>query len=436
MLNIGRRVSLDGRLLETIFSKGRLEKNLLLTCMAIGFILFFPNRHSPHFHPYALYLVAFPALMIFFSWNYLRLTAPHFKLVSRSMPQTCLENEVIEIKLQLSYSSVLPFAEADLVEDFPAVDIMTGPEIILNSEDFEKDESATYVYKVRVNRGFGTFKIGPTRIKIRDPFGFFKRIITFEQHNELKVWLNPPPPEDLDLIKENALTPMGDSRSTQSGQGMDFYGIKEYVIGDDVKAMSWLKTAQTGKPVIKQFERDTHPEVLIALHTDKTQLKGFGFGNTMKRILPVSAAIMAEARKQGLSASMILDFNDNPIIIKPSVATPVYGLMTDLFHELKPAQPEALEGLCNMILQKANPGTIVIFLSQTINLDLDTVLNTLISLKARGTKASLWALDDSKQIRFSQQQNDNISKEELKNRLSEIGLNLQFLSAIKAKKLF
>lgn len=436
MLGIGRGIKFDRTLVETIFTKGRLEKNLLITCMVFGFISFFPNRFSPGFHPQALFLVAFPALIIFFSWNYLRLTAPHFKLISRSMPQTCLENELIEIKLQLGYSAVLPFAEADLVDDFPAVDILTAPEIILDFEDFEKDGTATYSYKVRVNRGFGTFKIGPTRIKIRDPFGFFERILTFEQFNELKVWLNPPPPEDLDLIKENALTPMGDSRSTQSGQGMDFYGIKEYVTGDDVKAMSWLKTAQTGRPVIKQFERDTHPEVLVALHTDKTQLKGFGFGNTMKRILPVSAAIMGEARKQGLSASLILSFNDQPIIIKPSASTPIYGFMTELLHELKPAQPEALEELCNMVLQKANPGTIVIFLSQTINLDLDTVLGTLISLKVRGTKASLWALDDSKQIRFSQQQGDNISKEELKHRLSEIGLNLQFLSATKEMKLF
>ncbi|MGM0600238.1 MAG: hypothetical protein ACQETH_10530, partial [Candidatus Rifleibacteriota bacterium] len=60
MIGIGRGIKFDRAIIEAIFTKGRLEKNLLITCMVIGFIFFFPSRHSPHFHPQALYLVAFP----------------------------------------------------------------------------------------------------------------------------------------------------------------------------------------------------------------------------------------------------------------------------------------------------------------------------------------------------------------------------------------
>ena len=46
----------------------------------------------------------------------------------------------------------------------------------------------------------------------------------------------------------------GEYHSAFKGQGMTFSEFREYVPGDDVRAISWPVTARTGKPYIKKFD--------------------------------------------------------------------------------------------------------------------------------------------------------------------------------------
>ena len=408
-------------------SYGARVRSLLVFMMVMGVAAFLPGRYSSGFNMRALILVIFPVMVIFLAWLYVKITARSFSVISREMPLICLENEFIKVDLLLHYNNPLPFPRAYLQDNFPAVDVLTSPEIQLVHEDFVRNGSAIVSYRHRLNRGYGNFSIGPVEITVRDPFNLFEEKRVFQLKTPLKVWLNPPAPDDLDLVKANALTPMGDSRSSLVGHGMDFYGIKEYVHGDDIRAMSWLKTAQTGRPVIKQFERDTRPDILVAVHTDRKQLRGFGYGNTMKRLLRIAAAIMGEARQRGLPAAMGLCINDLAHHIRLASSVPVYGFMTELLADLQPAEEGGLQQLINLSLSKAGPGTIVIFLSQTIHLPIDELLNGLLTLQARGAKVSFWAIDDTDQVRFSDETGLNVSKAEFKQRLHEMNLDFVFL---------
>ncbi len=401
-------------------------RNLLILMMVIGTILFLPGRHGG-FQPRALILIFFPAMVIFLSWIYLKAAARGFSLVSREMPEVCLENEVLTVNLTFRYSNPVPFVQAYLHDHFPAVDILSSPEITLLYRDFARTGHAMVSYSHQLNRGYGNFSIGPAEIVLKDPFNFFERKLIFPLKTPLKVWLHPPAPDDLDLEKANALTPMGDSRSSQVGHGMDFFGIKEYAPGDDIRAISWFKTAQIGRPVIKQFERDTRPDVLVAIHTDRSQLRGFGFGNTMKRLLRLAAAITGETRNRGLPAAIGLCMNNEAHYLRINSSLPVYGLMTELLSDLQAAEEGGLQKIIDLTLSKAGPGTIVIFLSQTIHLPTDVLLHGLMSLQARGAKVTFMAIDDTDQARFSAESGLSISKDEFIARLQEMNLDFVLL---------
>ncbi len=409
----------------------RKTRTLLYLLLIGGILLFLPGRHGFRFHPRALIFVFFPAFTIAFSWIYVQLVSRGFRVIRREMPETSLEKEFVEVQLEVGYESALPFANAYLLDNFPAVDVFTSPEISLDHDDFARSGIAKITYRHQLNRGYGDFKIGPVEIRVEDPFGFFEKKLIFQVNSKLRVWLNPPPPDDLDLIKENALTPMGDTRSTLSGHGMDFFGIKEYVQGDDIRAMSWLKTAQTGKPIIKQFERDSRPDVLVVVHTDKTQLRGFGFGNTMKRLLRIVAAIMVETQKRGLQSALGINMDGLPQYLKIGRSIPIYGLMTDLLGGLEPAEEDGLRYMLDLAINKAGPGTIVMIMSQTVHLDLESLLHSMMTLQSRGAKVSLWAIDDSDMIRFSDDQKNVMTKEDFKQRLEEMDLKFVLLPAKK-----
>lgn len=431
MSYLSQRSAAQNSLLMSVIHSSKPLRNFLILMMGAGFVLFLPGRHGPTFHPRALIFVIFPAIVIFFSWIYINFVAKGFNVLRREIPTTCLENELIEVVLEIKYSCPIPFSLACLTEAFPATDILESPEVILQYKDFNRNGIAMVSYKNLLNRGYGSFTIGPVEIKVSDPIGFFERKLTFPVKSKIRVWLNPPPPDELDLIKENALTPMGDSRSTLSGHGMEFYGTKEYAPGDDIRAMSWLKTAQTGKPIIKQFERDTRPDVLVAIHTDKSQVRGFGFGNTMKRLLRIAAAIMAETQSRGLPAALGLNIEDEAHFLKINSAVPVYGFMTDILADLEPAGEGGLKQLVDLALRKAGPGSIVIFLCQTVHLEIDLLLGALLNLKARGVKVSLWIIDDSSMVRFSENQQNLITKDGFKQKMEEMDLDFLLIPAKK-----
>lgn len=417
------------RLFQLLLSSEHRLRTFLLLMFLAGLILFLPNRYTLGFQPRSLIFVIFPAFTVFFAWLYVKVVARGFSLIDRHISAINLEGETVTVTLTIGYKGPVPFCGAVLIEDFPAADILESPEVVLRYGDFRKNRIAAVSYRNLLNRGYGRFDIGPAFIRVSDPFGFFERRIVFAKKTPIEVWLHPPTPDDLDLIKENALTPMGDSRSTQSGHGMDFYGIKEYVHGDDVRAISWLKTAQTGRPVIKQFERDTRPDVLVAVHTDKKQLRGFGFGNTMKRLLRLAAAVLCETRSQGLPAAMAVCMGEDPHYIRLSSNLPVYGFLTELLADIKPAEEGSLQQLVSLTMQKAGPGSIVIFLSQTIHLDMEMLLGAMLNLQARGARVSLWVIDDSNMVRFSEEQQNSISKEDFKNRLEEMDIELILIPA-------
>ena len=48
----------------------------------------------------------------------------------------------------------------------------------------------------------------------------------------------------------------GQYKSSFRGQGMTFADFREYVAGDDVRNISWILTARTGKTYIQQFEEE------------------------------------------------------------------------------------------------------------------------------------------------------------------------------------
>ena len=59
----------------------------------------------------------------------------------------------------------------------------------------------------------------------------------------------------------------GAFRSLYKGQGLDFNGVREYLHGDDVRAIDWNVTARMGKPFVKVFDEERELDVFLILDT-------------------------------------------------------------------------------------------------------------------------------------------------------------------------
>lgn len=80
----------------------------------------------------------------------------------------------------------------------------------------------------------------------------------------------------------------GDFRSVYLGPGLDFEESRLYERGDDLRSMDWRTTARTGKPYVKVYREEHHPEIHIVV--DRGPTMRFG---TVERLKAAQAARVA-----------------------------------------------------------------------------------------------------------------------------------------------
>ena len=73
----------------------------------------------------------------------------------------------------------------------------------------------------------------------------------------------------------------GHYHSVFKGRGMDFDEVREYVPGDEVRAIDWTVTARAGRPFIKKFTEER--ELTLLLVVDVSASGNFGSGSRAKR---------------------------------------------------------------------------------------------------------------------------------------------------------
>lgn len=102
----------------------------------------------------------------------------------------------------------------------------------------------------------------------------------------------------------------GEYHTAFKGQGMTFADFREYVPGDDVRAISWALTARAGKTFIKTYEEER--EMTLLLVVDISGSSDFGTQNEFKGELmaTVAATLAYSAIKNNDQVGLLL-FSDH-----------------------------------------------------------------------------------------------------------------------------
>ncbi|HWR97452.1 MAG TPA: DUF58 domain-containing protein [Candidatus Methanoperedens sp.] len=86
----------------------------------------------------------------------------------------------------------------------------------------------------------------------------------------------------------------GEYHSVFKGQGMEFQEVRQYVAGDDVRAIDWNVSARGGELFVKKFTEERELTVLLLVDVSASQF--FGGANLSKKDLAAEiAAVLAFA---------------------------------------------------------------------------------------------------------------------------------------------
>ncbi len=83
---------------------------------------------------------------------------------------------------------------------------------------------------------------------------------------------------------------VGNFRSMYKGRGVDYAGARDYLYGDDIRAIDWNVTARLGKPYIKLFEEDK--ELIVFLIIDRSNSMETGSGKRTRIETATEAAVL------------------------------------------------------------------------------------------------------------------------------------------------
>ncbi|HYR68698.1 MAG TPA: DUF58 domain-containing protein [Candidatus Dormibacteraeota bacterium] len=129
----------------------------------------------------------------------------------------------------------------------------------------------------------------------------------------------------------------GAYRSAFRGHGLEFAEVREYVPGDDVRAIDWNVTARAGKPFIKRFHEERELTVIVAIDLSGSLM--FGSRARIKREAAAEAgALVALAAARNRDRVGLLLFTDRVELYLPASKSRARALR--LVREMVAFEPE------------------------------------------------------------------------------------------------
>ncbi|MEX1177568.1 MAG: DUF58 domain-containing protein [Nitriliruptor sp.] len=150
----------------------------------------------------------------------------------------------------------------------------------------------------------GRFDLGPLQVRFRDPFGLVSRSRSLPGTAELVVY--PPVwalPSGLALGGASSAGGEGSSRPLASGE--DRSTVREYVQGDDLRAVHWASTAHRGKLMVRQAEAPQDPRAVILLDIRAERHHGHGPSASIETAVAAAASATFHLADRGRGVVLV-----------------------------------------------------------------------------------------------------------------------------------
>ena len=183
----------------------------------------------------------------------------------------------------------------------PTVEIIKGTNHQVMS--LEEGESKYLKYTVSLPIR-GNKVIGPIKLRSLDSLGFYYKEWTVDKELDIHIL---PRTEDMNKVKVRPSYTrnwLGNIQSKSIGIGSEFYALREYVPGDEIRKINWKATARYLNPITNQFEGEKSGDVVLIVDGYMKGNIGTVRNNTTKASIKAAASlatsILADRNRVGL----------------------------------------------------------------------------------------------------------------------------------------
>ena len=173
----------------------------------------------------------------------------------------------------------------------------------------ESGGSRETAYKIEA-ASRGRFEVGPLEVTVSDPFGLARTKTSEVGPSTLLVH---PRIEKLSLPRD-----MGERRSSAASalrqptgpRGEDFYTLREYAEGDELRKIHWPSTAKRNKLMIRQEETPWHMRATILFDDRRAVHEGDGSQSSFEHAIEGTASVVDLYHRSGYGFRLAASHHD------------------------------------------------------------------------------------------------------------------------------
>ncbi len=214
------------------------------------------------------------------------------------------------------------FAENLPGEKLPPITKLPRGQHVLQS--YSKVLKARGIYTLRECFIQSPFPLGIWKVEKKYPL--FSQIVVYPEFFEAPQF---------SVSYRGMRTEFANTTSNRAGTGGDFFDIREYQPGDNLKHIHWRATARVRKLMVKQLERYTLSNLSVILDNSAELILGLGEESNFEYAIKTAATIV----NRGLSTRYHVKFIYYDHINDKIKSIKAYGIMTSILDVLARIQP-------------------------------------------------------------------------------------------------
>jgi uncharacterized protein (DUF58 family) len=164
--------------------------------------------------------------------------------------------------------------------------------VVLQPLDVGEEVGASY--RLPTERR-GVVRVGPLMVEVSDPFGLAAIRTEAAPRVDLTVWPAVEEVPPLPHATGDELLGAPDYRRTTSSRGDDFYSLRPYVLGDDLRRVHWRSTARRGVLLVRQDEMAWQGRSTVLLDTRSSAHTA----ETFERAVSAAASVVLACSRRG-----------------------------------------------------------------------------------------------------------------------------------------
>jgi uncharacterized protein (DUF58 family) len=276
----------------------------------------------------------------------------------------------VRVELAIEASGRLGLGPVLLTDRVP-VEVGPSPRLALPGGTSRRQRAVAYTVTPRLR---GRHGIGPLEVTHTDPFGAIRRRQEVAVTSPLVVY---PFYEEVSVLP-SAVQRIGIVRNSPNiGQGDEFYALRAYEEGDDLRKIHWPTSVKTGELVIRQEELLAEPRALLVLDTTGAKHRGTGAEASLEAAVSACASLGVLALHRRMRVEVVT--NEGPLL---RTRNPSQDEFLEALAMIKPSRGGIARALDRADRSRGRPALVVVI---TPDLRRDEVRS--IALRARNSPA-------------------------------------------------